>query len=75
MPQCPGQDQRFWKPEDIFEITCPSCAKKVEFWRDDPRRCCPHCKSMILNPKLAKGCAEWCKHAAECLGDENQAGS
>ena len=21
--RCPGQDTRFWKPEDIFEMKCP----------------------------------------------------
>ena len=24
---CPGQDQRYWKPEDIFDVLCPRCGK------------------------------------------------
>ena len=36
--QCPGQDMRFWKPEDIFEAPCPHCGARMEFWKDDVRR-------------------------------------
>ena len=68
MFRCPGQDQRFWKPEDIFEIPCTSCGKSVEFWKDEPQVKCPYCKQSIVNPKLDLGCATWCKHAEECLG-------
>ena len=69
MPRCPGQDQRFWKPEDIFEIECPSCARSVELWKDEPQVKCPHCKLMIANPKIDLGCAKWCQYATECLGE------
>lgn len=68
MPRCPGQDQRFWKPEDIFEVECPACRKSVEFWKDEPQVKCPHCKQIIANPKLDLGCAKWCQYAEECLG-------
>lgn len=69
MPKCPGQDQRFWKPEDIFEKPCPTCGKMVEFWKDDPRRKCPHCHALLVNPKLDFGCAAWCPQAKQCLGE------
>jgi len=68
MPRCPGQDQRFWKPGDIFEVGCPECGAKVEFWKDEPAVKCPKCKNQITNPKLDMGCAEWCQYAKECLG-------
>jgi hypothetical protein len=68
MAKCPGQDQRFWKPKDIFEINCPDCSTSIEFWKDDPQVKCPGCKKLITNPKLDISCAKWCKYAKECLG-------
>lgn len=68
MARCPGQDQRFWKPDDIFEVACPSCGISVEFWKDEPQVKCPDCKHIIVNPKLDLGCAKWCQYAEECLG-------
>lgn len=66
--RCPGQDMRYWKPEDIFEIKCPYCGKPIEFFKDEPLRICPGCKEQIRNPKINLGCAKWCKFAKECLG-------
>ena len=66
--RCPGQDQQFWKPEDIFFITCPYCQAEIEFWKDEPLRLCPVCRQEIRNPRLDFGCAKWCKQAHECLG-------
>ncbi len=66
--QCPGQDTRFWKPDDIFELACTECGSRVEFFRDDASRRCPGCGRRIQNPKLTMGCAQWCSHAKECLG-------
>jgi len=68
MARCPGQDQRFWKPDDIFEVKCPSCGTLVEFWKDEPQVKCPSCKHVAINPKLDLGCAKWCQYAQECLG-------
>ena len=64
--RCPGQDMRFWKPEDIFEAQCPKCERKVEFFKDDPTRRCPNCGNRFPNPKLDLGCAAWCPAAKEC---------
>ena len=64
--KCPGQDMRFWKPEDVVEHTCPHCGAAVEFWRDDTSRACPTCKKKVRNPCFNAGCAEWCKHADKC---------
>ncbi len=68
MFRCPGQDQRFWKPEDIFEVQCPGCGQSVEFFKDEPKLKCRKCGSMIVNPKIDLGCAEWCQYAEQCIG-------
>jgi hypothetical protein len=66
--RCPGQNTMFWKPGDIFEVSCPNCGKPVEFWRDDARRTCA-CGHRFLNPKRDIGCLEWCKYAEKCMPD------
>ncbi len=68
MVRCPGQDLRFWKSGDIFDAQCPHCATAVEFWKDEPSVKCPHCRKVIVNPRLDLGCAQWCQHAEQCLG-------
>lgn len=68
MPRCPGQDQRFWKPDDIFDVPCPQCGAVIEFWKDEPHLKCPKCRTRVVNPKLDLGCAEWCQYADQCLG-------
>lgn len=64
--KCPGQDQRFWKPEDIFEQNCPNCGTVIEFWKDEPKVKCPGCKAEVPNPKICLGCADWCPAAEQC---------
>jgi len=68
MVRCPGQDQRFWKPEDIFEVQCPGCGGTVEFFKDEPKQKCRSCGQTVVNPKIDLGCAEWCRYAEQCLG-------
>ncbi len=68
MVRCPGQDQRFWKPEDIFEVQCPGCDTTVEFFKDEPKLKCRKCGQMVINPKIDLGCAEWCQYAEQCMG-------
>jgi putative nucleotidyltransferase with HDIG domain len=68
MVRCPGQDQRFWKPEDIFEVNCPDCGTTLEFFKDEPKLKCRKCKQVVVNPKIDLGCAEWCNYAEQCLG-------
>jgi HD superfamily phosphohydrolase YqeK/ribosomal protein S27E len=76
---CPGQDTRFWRPGDIFEVACGNCGHEIEFFKDEARRRCPKCGTRVVNPKMSLGCAQWCEHAKECLGydpkelmDENE---
>ena len=65
--RCPGQDLRFWKPEDIFEAQCPKCGSRVEFFKDEVRRKC-RCGHEIVNPRMNFGCAQWCQYAEQCVG-------
>jgi len=66
--KCPGQDTRFWKPNDVYNVKCPKCGKPVEFFKDDIRRRCKKCGHMFINPKLNLGCARWCQYADQCVG-------
>jgi hypothetical protein len=66
--RCPGQNTMFWKPGDIYDVSCPNCGKPVEFWKDDARRTCT-CGHRFLNPKRDIGCLEWCKYAERCMPD------
>lgn len=68
MVRCPGQDQRYWKPDDIFEVPCTSCGHSIEFFKDEPKLKCRKCGSIVANPKIDMGCAEWCQYAEQCLG-------
>lgn len=65
---CPGQDTRYWRPDDIFNVPCASCGTLIEFFKDDASRRCPKCSTRVQNPRLTMGCAQWCEHAEECLG-------
>ncbi len=67
--KCPGQDSRYWKPDSIFETKCPKCGVSVEFFKDDTTRKCGKCGHRFLNPGMDFGCASYCEHAAECIGN------
>jgi hypothetical protein len=64
---CPGQDTRHWKPDDIFTVECPKCGAEIEFFKDDTRRRCAWCGHLFYNPKIELGCAEWCQYADKCV--------
>ncbi|TFH40229.1 MAG: hypothetical protein E4G96_07870 [Chrysiogenales bacterium] len=70
--RCPGQDTRYWRPDDIFEIPCPSCGAGIEFFKDDASRTCTACGTRARNPRLSTGCARWCDRADECLGHDTK---
>ena len=70
MQRCPGQDQRFWKPGDIFEVKCPICGHSVEFFKDEPLLKCNQCGNFVSNPRIDLSCAKWCKYAAQCIGEK-----
>jgi hypothetical protein len=67
-PKCPGQDQRYWTPDAIFDVRCPYCGRAIEFWKDEPSRTCRGCSREVRNPRIDLACAEWCAEADACLG-------
>ena len=67
--KCPGQDTMYWKPGAIFDAKCPECGKKVEFFKDDTTRKCPHCGHRFINPEMDFGCAAYCPFAEQCIGN------
>lgn len=66
--KCPGQDTKYWKPGDIFEVPCPVCGESVEFFKDDSERRCKACGYKFRNPRLDLSCVEWCAYAKQCIG-------
>jgi DNA-directed RNA polymerase subunit RPC12/RpoP len=66
--QCPGQDNRYWDGEAVFEFPCPHCGNLLEFFKDDSQRSCKKCGNRVLNPRIDFGCAAYCSHAEQCLG-------
>jgi hypothetical protein len=66
--QCPGQDNRYWKGEAVFDIPCPHCGNVLEFFKDDSQRTCKQCGHRVLNPKIDFGCASYCPYAEQCMG-------
>jgi hypothetical protein len=68
--KCPGQDMRFWKPEDVFNAPCPICGRELEFWKDEPSRICPGCGKKVVNRRVELGCKKWCEYANACLAPD-----
>jgi len=66
--KCPGQDSRYWKENAIYEVECPKCSHKVEFFKDDTARKCGNCGHRFINPNMDFGCASYCEFADQCLG-------
>ncbi len=64
--KCPGQDTKYWKPGDIFEVPCPECGELVEFFRDEASRICRKCHTKFRNPRIDLKCLEWCRFAEQC---------
>jgi DNA-directed RNA polymerase subunit RPC12/RpoP len=67
--KCPGQDTQYWTAGAIFEVSCPQCNQRVEFFKDDTTRKCGNCGHRFVNPKMDFGCAAYCQYAEQCLGD------
>jgi DNA-directed RNA polymerase subunit RPC12/RpoP len=66
MSRCPGQDSR---KLTISYHPCPQCSKPVEFFSDEMRLRCPHCKT-VVEREQTPNCIQWCQAARECLGAE-----
>ncbi len=67
--KCPGQDTRYWKENAIYETRCPNCGVDIEFFKDDTTRKCRKCGHKFLNPSMDFGCASYCEHAVQCIGN------
>ena len=65
---CPGQDRRYWRPEDICTVDCPACGYKIELFKDEGKRNCPQCGTAVLNPQVLQSCASWCDYSDACVG-------
>lgn len=66
MAKCPGQDMRNLT---VSYHPCPKCKKPVEFFSDEMRIRCPHCKTMVYKDQVPT-CIQWCKGAKDCLGPD-----
>ena len=66
MGLCPGQDMR---KLTVSYHPCPKCQKPVEFFSDEIRARCPHCKT-VVHKEQVPSCVQWCQAAKQCLGPE-----
>ena len=64
--KCPGQ---YFRKLTISYHACPTCMKPVEFFSDEMRVRCSHCKTMVVKD-ASPSCIQWCKAARNCLGPE-----
>jgi hypothetical protein len=64
--QCPGQDGRKAKVENII---CAKCGYAAEIFSDEIKVVCPECKNLICKERLPS-CVDWCRAAKECIGEE-----
>jgi anaerobic ribonucleoside-triphosphate reductase len=71
--KCPGQDRRYWTPDDIYLAECPLCETTVEFFKDDITRTCPNCGWRFKNPRLRLGCLQWCPYSDKCQEERESA--
>ena len=68
-PSCPGQNRRYWTPDDICTVPCPDCEYEVELFKDEGKRRCPRCGNTVYNPRVLQSCAAWCAYADACVGE------
>jgi len=66
MSHCPGQD---FRNLTTSYHPCPTCRKPVEFFSDELRVRCPHCKTVVYREQTPS-CVQWCKAARDCLGPD-----
>jgi hypothetical protein len=67
---CPGAiNVREARPEPTV---CPVCGGEAELWSDERAGRCHHCGSE-LKREMGPSCYQWCKFAADCIGEEKLA--
>lgn len=66
LDKCPGA-ANFQTPTLAIK-KCPQCGEDVELFSNDILVKCSKCGFIVYND--IESCAQWCKHAKECLGEE-----
>ncbi|MBQ3302216.1 MAG: hypothetical protein IJH04_08765 [Eggerthellaceae bacterium] len=61
---CQGRD----KVPTLEERICPECGAIVEVFSTDTSVACDNCGFVVHNDSAS--CAQWCKYARLCVGDE-----
>lgn len=64
MRKCNGNNTHEWGFDAIFDVACPECGRKVEFFKDDITRNCSSCGHKVANPRQDFGCGQWCSSAS-----------
>ncbi|UCF97308.1 MAG: hypothetical protein JSV89_19365 [Spirochaetaceae bacterium] len=64
---CPGAKILRQPQPEMFD--CPSCGEEVEIWTDEIRGVCSNCGQKVFRDGFMS-CLEWCKFAADCVGEE-----
>jgi DNA-directed RNA polymerase subunit RPC12/RpoP len=52
--KCPREDPQNLSLGDVFEMACPQCGAKIEFWKGDAIAKCPKCGARVENPHAEK---------------------
>jgi len=60
MRKCTGNNTQEWGFDAIFDVECPECGSLVEFFKDEIKRNCPHCRNSVPNDRGDHGCDQWC---------------
>ena len=69
-PKCPGQDTQKWGPDAVYDVACKKCGNQLEFFKDDFKRRCKSCGTMVFNERMDIGCLAWCPSAEQCAGPD-----
>jgi Zn ribbon nucleic-acid-binding protein len=70
MPKCPGQDTQQWRFDALYEVSCKKCGHRMEFFKDDLKRRCKKCGTLVFNDRMDLGCLAWCPMAEMCMGPD-----
>ncbi len=70
MVKCPGQDTQKWGPEAVYDVACKKCGYQLEFFKDELKRRCRKCGTMVFNERRDIGCLAWCPSAEQCAGPD-----
>lgn len=64
--KCPGQDKKNIGAEGL---KCTGCGYEIEVFSDEIKIKCPKCGNISVK-KVLPSCVDWCKAAAECVGQD-----